>query len=112
LIAMRDCATTLLLAEGDPIPAIIWSGVLILVLIVLFFLIGRYRRWMASSDAPGGVGFTLSDLRRFHKEGKMTTEEFEKAKLILLGPLKASADKPVLGPRTPRPPADAEPGQN
>ena len=42
-------------------------------------------------------GFTLSDLRRMHKEGRMTDEEFEKAKMLIVGAAKA-----------PRPASDSE----
>jgi hypothetical protein len=95
-------------SEGDPTKAIIWSGVLIAILVMLFYVLKVYRKWMTAEDSTSGTGFTLSDLRRLHKEGKMTDEEFERAKSQMLGALKAAADKPVLGPRTQRP--QPEPG--
>ena len=59
---------------------------------------------MNADDTSGGDGFTLSDLRRLHKAGQMTDEEFEKAKKILIGSVKAAAEKmgekPREGPRT------------
>jgi hypothetical protein len=93
------------IAEADPTKAIIWSAVLIGIVFLLFMAINLYRKWMVRDDTPSGAGFTLSDLRKLHKEGQMTDAEFEKAKANLLGSLKAPADKPVLGPRTnlPRP---------
>jgi hypothetical protein len=89
--------------DPDPTPAIIWSAILLAILVVLFFAIKVYRKWMTADDSTTSTGFTLSDLRRLHKEGKMTDEEFERAKTQMLGSLKAAADKPAPGPRTQRP---------
>jgi hypothetical protein len=82
----------------------------------MFGALAAYRKWMRADDTPTGPGFTLGDLRKLHKEGKMTTEEFEKAKAILIGSAKAGADKPVLGerqrPRTNPPGFDVLPPEN
>ena len=71
----------------------VWSIVLIAALLLLFGGIVLYRRWMNADDTTSSEGFTLSDLRRLHKEGKMTDGEFESAKAILIGSLKAAAAK-------------------
>ena len=90
--------------------ALIWSIVLIVALLLLFGGIVLYRKWMNADDTTTGEGFTLSDLRRLHKEGKMTDGEFESAKAILIGSLKAAAAKSAAatpsgqGPRTQQPP--------
>ena len=94
-----------------------WTLVLIFALVLMFGAVAAFRKWMKSDDTPTGPGFTLGDLRRLHKEGKMTTEEFEKAKTILIGTAKAGADKPVLGnrpqgPRTNPPGAGALPPEH
>jgi hypothetical protein len=73
--------------------ALIWSIVLIVALLLLFGGIVLYRKWMNADDTTTGEGFTLSDLRRLHKEGKMSDGEFESAKAILIGSLKAAAAK-------------------
>ncbi len=94
------------LAQADPSvgPPLFWSLVLIIILLVLFGAVALYRRWMNADDTSAGEGFTLSDLRRLHKAGQMTDEEFEKAKKILIGSVKAAAEKavekPKEGPRT------------
>ena len=91
----------------------LWSVVLIVALLLLFGAIVVYRKWMNADETTTGEGFTLSDLRKLHKEGKMTTEEFEKAKTILIGSLKAAAAKeesgPAQGPRTNPPGFDVLP---
>jgi hypothetical protein len=90
--------------------ALMWSFVLIVALLLLFGGIVLYRKWMNADDTTTGEGFTLSDLRRLHKEGKMSDGEFESAKAILIGSLKAAAAKstaatpPLQGPRTQQPP--------
>jgi len=105
------------LAQAGSGSALFWALVLILAWVLMFAALAAYRKWMRSDDTPTGPGFTLGDLRRLHKEGKMTTEEFEKAKAILIGTAKAGADKPVLGdrpqgPRTNPPGAGALPPEH
>jgi hypothetical protein len=94
----------------------IWAIVLVLALMLLLGVVVIYRKWMNTDDTPSGPGFTLSDLRRLHKEGKMTTEEYEKAKTVLIGSLKAAADKPPNspkpGPRTNPPGFDVLPPEH
>lgn len=95
---------------------ILWSAILILTILGLFVLLSVYRKWMTSSESTsGGPGFTLSDLRRLHKEGKMTTEEYEKAKALIIGPLTTALPDPLKRDtgdpqtprrRTPRPPVE------
>jgi LPXTG-motif cell wall-anchored protein len=97
--------------------ALMWSFILIGIILVLFGAIVLYRRWMNSNDTTSNAGFTLSDLRRLHKEGKMTDAEFESAKAILIGSLKAAAarsasntaPKGAQGPRTNPPGFDVLP---
>ena len=97
--------------------ALLWSVVLIATILVLFGAIVLYRRWMNAEETTSNTGFTLSDLRRLHKEGKMTDAEFESAKAILIGSLKAAAAKSASntapkgaqGPRTNPPGFDVLP---
>lgn len=60
----------------------IWPILVVLVVLVFlgFILIGIIRRWMRSDDANMEVGFTLSDLRRLNREGKLSDEELKVAK--------------------------------
>ena len=71
-------------------------------LIVAFSLIRRrIRRQPASSVPPGG--FTLGDLRALVRDGKMTPEEFERAKnKILDAHKKATAVKPAQETTSPK----------
>ena len=96
-----------LLAQAGTGSALIWTLVLIVALLLMFGAVAAFRKWMRADDVPTrGPGFTLSDLRRLHTEGKMTDEEFDKAKSVLIGTAKVGADKPVLGERQQRPTTD------
>ena len=82
------------LAETGVGSVIFWSVVLIGLLLAGFWVVMTLRNWLKSDDVPsGGVGFTLSDLRQLHREGKMTTEEFERAREKFIAAGKAMAAK-------------------
>ena len=52
--------------------------------IVLIGSIQLIRKRLKQADEVSPVGFTLGDLRRLVKEGKMSPEEFERAKTNIL----------------------------
>jgi hypothetical protein len=85
------------LADSN-VPTILFRSLIGLVLVVVGFLaIKAIAKWMNTDDIESiGAGFSLSDLRQLHSSGKMSTEEFEKAKAILL----AAAQKPPTKPQT------------
>ena len=56
---------------------LVFTGVLLAVLSVV-------RRRMRG-DVTGARDFTLTDLRDLHRQGKLTDEEFERAKSLLVG---------------------------
>jgi hypothetical protein len=98
----------LILAESSNIgPVIGWSLVLILLVIGGAAGVMWLRRWLKEDDLPtttGGIGFTLSDLRQLHREGKMTDEEYERARSKMVAAGKAAADQlpdPLAGRRQP-----------
>jgi HJR/Mrr/RecB family endonuclease len=96
----------LLAADGDVdyVGLFKWSFVLIVLVLILWVAVSTLRKRLKEDDVVG-TGFTLSDLRQLHKQGKMSTEEFEKAKAILL----ASLAKDVSPPTTePKPPTDPQ----
>ena len=103
-IASNTPMPPILAQEQDYTRPLIWSLVLIIIIIGMFAAVSFYRKWMNSSDSGSAEGFTLSDLRKLHKSGQMTDEEFEKAKKILVGNFKAASEKPANkpkdGPRT------------
>ena len=91
---MLTTALILPLAEAmDAVRVIGWSLVLVALLLVGFYAVTRLRHWLKADDAPVGIGFTLSDLRQLHRDGKMTDEEFEKAREKMMASAKAMAAK-------------------
>lgn len=111
------------LAAPNMSGAIGWSLVLILFVVVAVFLLIRLRRWIKEDTDDGagaGVGFTLSDFRRLHREGKMSDEEFERLRSMMLSGAKKMAETlpdPLARsragtppPRRPPPPPPGEPG--
>lgn len=73
--------------------------------LVLVALVAWARRRLVGGDdrdaRPGG--FTLSDLRQLHREGKMSDEEFERAKAQLVLLAQRSMKPPPEPAETPRP---------
>jgi hypothetical protein len=89
--------------------AIGWSLVLVVFVVVGFFAIVRLRQWLKSDDEPAATGgFSLGALRELHRQGKMTDEEFEKARSLIVAGAKKMAEKlpdPLAGHRrAPAPP--------
>jgi hypothetical protein len=96
------CANIFSIAQNSSesmLPVFGWSLVLIALLVGGFFAIAKLRQWLRSEDVDSaarsgpGMGFTLSDLRQLHKQGKMTDAEFERLKGMILGNAKAMAEK-------------------
>lgn len=82
--------------EEDYYPAILKASIILLVVVIAMWLaVSWIRKRLKQDDATGGTGFTLSDLRQLHKQGKMTAEEYEKAKAILLAEMGKPAAKPA-----------------
>jgi hypothetical protein len=101
----------LALSTADPSPfgsVFVWCGVLIVVLLAAFAVYSWFKRWMSQTDETEHVGFTLSDLREMHRQGKMSDQEFEQTKAKMLGSAKQMADKlpEVLPRRLPKAPVD------
>jgi len=73
----------LLQITSHELPIFVWSGVLIVVLLIGFLAVQRIRDWVHVKDAPEehiATGFTLSDLRQMHRDGKISDEEFSRAR--------------------------------
>ena len=77
---------------------------LIVVVIVLIVAVQALRRWMSTSDADEApaAGFSLSALRQLVKDGKMTPEEFERAKAQIVQATQRAAERRL--PPAPLPP--------
>jgi hypothetical protein len=67
--------------------------VLIGLLVVAFIAVAQIKKRMLQDEDLSGAGFSLGDLRALHRQGKMTDEEFEKAKQAMLEGLKRAAER-------------------
>src|SRR5690349_4419021 len=81
------------LAETGVAGILGWSLVLIVLIFVAFFVVVRLRNWLRDDHTPDAVGFSLTDLRQLHRQGKMTDAEFEKARNLMVAHAKQMADK-------------------
>ncbi len=66
---------------------------LIVVVVIGWFGIVRIRRWM-KGEAESNEPFTLNDLRTLRSQGKLSEEEFVKARDAMIGAVRSSS-KPV-----------------
>jgi len=90
-----------MIADSSLSGSIIFWGIVIVLIIVVGLLVVLYvKRMLLGDDTVAHPAFTLSDLRQMHKSGKMTAEEFERAKAKIIGTTTA-----------PRPPANPPPSK-
>jgi hypothetical protein len=75
---------------GEILP---WLLVLIGVVIAGGVLIMFIRKRLQDDSSSSSPGFTLQDLRQLHSRGELTDEEYERAKIQMIGSVKA-ATKP------------------
>ena len=81
-----------MLAESQTTTSIIvWSLLLIGLIVAGWLTVWQVRRRLQKDEPLGNAGFTLSDLRQLHKSGKMTDEEFERAKAKVLDAARRAA---------------------
>ena len=103
-------ATLHILSQSGVGSVIARSLILIVTIIIAFFAVVRLRKWLTDDDDAGGparAGFSLSDLKQLHREGKISTEEFERARAKMVGAAKEMTAKlpdPLEGSRRRQPP--------
>jgi len=66
------------------------TGCMFLLIMAIVAMVATFfvRRWF-KRDEPTGQGFTIDDLRKLHKDGKMSEAEFKVASSKLAGAMKA-----------------------
>lgn len=70
-------------SSGNAFDALFWAGVLIVVVVVGGFVLMWLRRRLFSSDdqdASSGASGMLEDLRRAHRAGTLSDEQFQRAR--------------------------------
>jgi hypothetical protein len=73
--------------------AIWWLLVLVGFLVIGFVAVAQVKKWATKPDESTGGGFSLSDLRALHRSGKLSTEEFEKTKALIVEAAKRAAQR-------------------
>lgn len=84
--------------------AIVPTLILLAIVALLIGVIAVVRRVMFKSDDGGNdpmAGFSLGALRQLVKEGKMTPEEYEKAKAQLVQAAQKQVDRQTPPPASP-----------
>jgi hypothetical protein len=72
-----------------------WSLVLVAFLVLGFYAVAKVKQWARRQDDAPAIGFTLGDLRSLHKSGKLSTEEYEKAKGLIVEAAKRAEQRKV-----------------
>ena len=73
----------------DALPQILfWSFTAVILLVIMALALAYIRKRLSPSEDFRGEGFTLADLRRMHKSGQMSDEEYTRAKALIIGELK------------------------
>jgi multidrug resistance efflux pump len=67
-----------------------WSVILLVVVLAMFAAVVWVRKRFSPDEDFKGEGFSLSDLRRLNKEGKLSDEEFERAKSKIVATMHAA----------------------
>lgn len=95
-------STPIILAQsiGDVASVLFWGLVVIGFVVGGFFGVKALRQWLKSDDSDGKIGFTLADLRDLKRNGKMSDEEFERAKAMILATVQMP---PIKSPSPVRP---------
>ena len=72
---------------------LIWGGVLLLAVIVLFGVVWYYRRrWLTLGEPTRGTPWTLDDLRRMREAGQITEEEYRALRATLVAAFRGGQD--------------------
>jgi hypothetical protein len=93
-----------LLADDDDPFGIIIACFLLLVIVVgggYLAMWLRKRYWGTEEGEPPPMGFTLGDLRALHKAGRLSVEEFEKAKEKIVTAAKRAAERDAKSAKPP-----------
>ena len=90
--------------SGAPLEILLWSAVLIGLLLVAWFVVALVRNrasgWAEQSQSSP---FSLHQLRRLHREGQLTDDEFERARQRVLEMAGAAPAEPDRAEEEPPP---------
>jgi len=100
-VSLAAPVTILAESRADLLSALLpWLAALLGIVILGSVIAMLVRRWMNPSGSGNGSAMTLEDLRRLHRDGALSDEEFDAAKTALLAtfkPAKERKTKPESG---------------
>jgi len=84
------------LADTDPLDIFLACFFLLIFVLAGFYAVYwlRKRIWGVDDSARPSLGFTIGDLRDLHRTGKLTDEEFQKAKQKIVTSLQSPPAPP------------------
>ncbi len=91
-----------ILANDDPTAVVFACLLLVILVLALAYGVFWLRRQYWGSD-DGGIpssGFTLADLRELHRSGRISQEEFDRAKAMIVAAHQRAAQR-AAGPPKP-----------
>jgi len=94
---------------------IIWSCVLVGVIVLAFVVVQQVKKRLRDDDdenPAASTGFTLSDLRQLHRDGQITDEELDRAKVKIVEAARKSAQRQEHKPSVQPPPHPREEGSS
>jgi hypothetical protein len=99
-IHLLGTAQTLAQASFPVVKMIVALGVVVVLAAILLGALSIVRRRMREEGAFAPKGFSLGDLRDLHRAGKLSTEEFERAKAKLVSGVQSTLAKERTPSRT------------
>jgi hypothetical protein len=92
-----------MIASPDPGSALFrellpWLIALLVLAVIGGIIIMVVRRWVRSPDGTPEEGFTLHDLRQLHAAGRLSDEEFQRAKATLIERVTGAASENATAP--------------
>jgi len=82
---------------GDPLDIAVGVFFLAVLLVGGFFAVIYVKKWLKDEDEPNSdIGFTLGDLKKLHKNGRMSDEEFEKARVQMIDATQRAAQRAAI----------------
>ena len=93
----RFSAPPILIQTGNPTDIAVGVFLLTLLLVGGFMAWMHFKKWLKDEEEPSSeIGFTLGDLRRLHKSGQISDEEFEKARAQMIAATQRAAERAAL----------------
>lgn len=101
-MSVASLLSTLLAETKDPsIKDVVLVGGLLLGVVIIGFIAIYFARRYTQRDRPAsGEAFTLHDLRVLHADGRITDDEFEKARGAMIGRVTAEHSAEELSGRS------------